>query len=100
MMRFEWDPEKNRRILLKHGVSFEEAALAFHDPLMVSFPERIMDGEERWQPFGMVNGKMLTMVAHTLRHQTEHGALIEVVRIISARSATSRERRMYETGEL
>ncbi|HVZ71410.1 MAG TPA: BrnT family toxin, partial [Polyangia bacterium] len=35
-MRFEWDPEKARRNLAKHGVSFEEAATAFADPLSIT----------------------------------------------------------------
>ena len=35
-MRFEWDPEKARRNVAKHGVSFEEAATAFGDPLSLT----------------------------------------------------------------
>jgi hypothetical protein len=35
-MRFEWDPEKARRNLPKYGVSFEDGATAFADPLSLS----------------------------------------------------------------
>ncbi|HEY5161717.1 MAG TPA: BrnT family toxin, partial [Terriglobales bacterium] len=31
-MRFEWDEEKNRRNKLKHGISFQAAAVVFDDP--------------------------------------------------------------------
>jgi uncharacterized DUF497 family protein len=33
VLRFEWDPQKAARNLVKHGVSFEEAATVFADPL-------------------------------------------------------------------
>jgi uncharacterized DUF497 family protein len=91
-LRFEWDEAKNESNLRKHGVGFDEAALAFRDPLYVSVREREVDGEERWQTFGMVRGVLLLMVAHLV---WEEGAT-EVVRIISARRATKEERRLYE----
>ncbi len=50
--RFEWDEEKNLSNQQKHGVSFELAVLAFADPLVVSYKEREVDGEERWQTYG------------------------------------------------
>jgi uncharacterized DUF497 family protein len=68
----------------------------FLDPLYVSVRERIEDGEERWQTFGVVEGSLLLMVAHTLREECGHGNWIEVIRIITAREATARERRRYE----
>jgi uncharacterized DUF497 family protein len=52
-----------------------------------------VDGEERWQTFGVVGGVLLLMVAHTVQ---EVSTTQEVIRIISARPATPKERRRYE----
>jgi uncharacterized DUF497 family protein len=73
---------------------FEEARQAFLDPLSFSVLERIEDGEERWQTFGMVDGLLLLMVVHTFLE--EEGAISEIIRIISARRANRRERSRYE----
>jgi uncharacterized DUF497 family protein len=75
-------------------LSFEEARQAFLDPLSFSVLERIEDGEERWQTFGMVDGLLLLMVVHTFLE--EEGAISEIIRIISARRANRRERSRYE----
>ena len=90
---FEWDENKNRSNLRKHGVKFEEAAAVFEDPQLLIVRDRVQDGEERWHAIGMVEGCLVLTVAHTL--QEEDGS--EVIRIISARSATRRERRRYES---
>ena len=90
---FEWDEEKNLANQRKHGVSFEHAVLAFADPLVVSYKESEVDGEERWQTFGRVEGLLLLLVAHTVWSE-ESGQ--EVIRIISARPATGKDRRRYE----
>jgi uncharacterized protein len=95
-IRFEWDETKNFSNQRKHDVSFEEAIHVFLDPLYVSVYERIEDGEERWQTFGLVGGLLLLMVAHTVREECDDGRLVEVIRIITARAATARERRHYE----
>ena len=47
-LRFEWDEAKNRANQRKHGVSFEEAAHVFRDPLQVSVQDRTEGGEQRW----------------------------------------------------
>ena len=92
-MEFEWDEVKNQRNIRKHGVSFETAALAFADPLHVSLQDRIENGEERWQTIGAVEGYTLLLVAHLVWDDDE-GA--EVIRIVSARKADPKERRLYE----
>ena len=92
-LRFEWDERKNRSNQRKHGVSFEEAAQVFRDPMYVSAQDRVEDGEERWQTFGLVDGVLLLMVAHTIEEQS---SVEETIRIVSARRATARERRRYE----
>jgi len=92
-IRFEWDEPKNLSNQRKHGLSFEEAAQVFRDPMQVSFQDRIENGEERWQTLGLVRGVLLLMAAYALR---EEGQASTVVRIISARRATRQERRLYE----
>jgi hypothetical protein len=91
--RFEWDEEKNLSNQRKHGVSFEQAVLVFADPLVVSTRDREVDGEERWQTFGRVEGILLLLVAHTVTTE-ESGQ--EVIRMISARAAIGKDRRRYE----
>jgi uncharacterized DUF497 family protein len=87
-MRFEWDPEKARRNFAKHGVSFEDAATAFGDPLSITrFDPDHSDDEDRFLLLGATHIGQLVVVAHTDRGDR--------VRIISARMATRRERRTY-----
>jgi uncharacterized DUF497 family protein len=88
-MLVEWDEQKSRRNRAKHGVTFEEAQHVFGDPHAVSFLERIVEGEERWWTVGSAGGVVVLVVAHTVPDD-------EVIRIISARKATPRERRCYE----
>ena len=47
-MIFDWDESKNAANLRKHGIAFEDAVFVFADPLHISTPDRIVDGEERW----------------------------------------------------
>jgi len=94
-MRFVWDEEKSRINRAKHKVSFETAALAFEDPLALSVQDRLVEGEPRWQTLGLVGGVVVLLVAHT--YEEENGE--EVVRIISARKATARERMLYEQAQ-
>ena len=89
-MKFEWDPAKAVASLAKHGITFETAAHAFEDELSATFPDPDHSiGEERLITYGLgVDGKLL-VVSHT-----ERGSII---RIISARLATSKERKRYES---
>ena len=95
-IRFEWDETKNLSNGRKHGVSFEDACQVFRDPLCVSVQDRVESGELRWQTLGLVEGLLLLTVAHTVREELEDGTLVDVIRIISARRATRKERRRYE----
>ena len=90
-MEFEWDRGKAAANLAKHGVSFHEAGTVFGDPLAVTFydPDH-SEGESRFLTFGFSSGNRLLVVAHTERR----GA----TRIISARRATRKERKIYEEG--
>lgn len=88
---FEWDPEKAKQNLARHGVSFEEASTAFSDPLSLTIfdPDHSAE-EDRFVLLGASDKGRLLVVAHTDRD--------ERIRIISARLATGRERRSYESG--
>ncbi len=88
-MIFEWDSEKAKINLLRHGVSFEEAQLAFDDKnLIEAIDESHSDLELRFILIGlMANG--LLFVVYT---EPENG---EVIRIISARNATKFEEEIY-----
>ena len=90
-MRFVWDERKNLVNRARHGVAFEAASRVFDDPLHLSIQDRIEEGEERWQTLGMI-GPVVVLVAHVW-FEDEDG---EVIRIISARKATRRERLAYE----
>jgi uncharacterized DUF497 family protein len=90
-MKFEWDRGKAKSNLSKHGVSFEEAATVFGDPLSLTISDPgHSDEEDRFVTIG-VSSKLRTIV---LVH-TDRG---DHVRIVSARLATTRERKDYEEG--
>jgi len=88
-MEFEWAREKAKRNLKKHGVSFDEAATVFYDPLSATFtdPEHAL-GEHRFITIGHSSHGRLLLVSHTDRRV--------VIRIISARPATAHERKRHE----
>jgi len=97
---FEWDEAKAQSNYRKHGISFDVASKVFDDPLCRTEQDRIESGEYRWQTVGMANGCLLLMVAHTVFFYggENNDESYELVRIISARPATRRERRRYENG--
>ena len=90
-MNYEWDPAKAASNLEKHGVSFEEAATVFGDPLYIDFydPDHSID-EHRYLIMGQSTAGRLLIVYYTERD--------EIVRLISAREVTLSERRAYEEG--
>ena len=89
-----WDPNKAILNERKHSVSFELAQFVFRDPFHLSQPDP-HDSEERWRTLGLV-GHVILFVVLTLPDE-DSGVLVG--RIISARKATARERRVYEYGE-
>ena len=88
-MHFEWDPEKAKKNLKKHGVSFEEAVTVFYDPLSATFddPDHSV-GEYRYIIIGFSSRDRLLVVAY--------GERGESLRIINARTATAHERKKHE----
>ncbi len=91
MLRFEWDPAKEATNRRKHGIDFETARSVFDDPFHVSFMDAAVEGEERWHSVGSIEGVILILVVHTYLQKGSD----EVIRIISARAATSHERKLY-----
>ena len=90
-MIYEWDPEKARRNLRHHGVSFEEAATVFLDPLAMTYPDPdVSNQEDREITIGYSRKQRLLFVSHVRRKNR--------TRIISAREATRRERKQHEEG--
>jgi uncharacterized DUF497 family protein len=87
---FTWDPAKASANLKKHGVDFREAATAFDDTWSVAFPDTDHSwSEQRYVIIGVSARGRLLVVAYV-----EVNA--NLIRILSARPATSRERRFYE----
>ncbi len=88
-VEFEWDEQKAASNQKKHGVTFEEAATVFADPLAAIFDDEVHSEEEQREIIiGHSASDRLLLVCFTERA----GA----VRIISARRATKRERKDYE----
>jgi len=87
---FEWDPLKAASNLEKHGVSFAEAATVFFDPLSLTVPDPTHSvGERRFIITGLSYQRSHLVVVHSDRGDR--------IRIISARLATTSERKKYES---
>lgn len=87
IMGFEWDEDKNRLNIEKHGISFEEAVHVFDDVHLSRVDTREDYGEMREITIGIIAGTIVVVVVHTDRD--------EAIRIISARKANKRERSDY-----
>jgi uncharacterized DUF497 family protein len=90
-MNFEWDPKKATANVKKHGVTFQEAATIFGDPLAITFddPDHSLS-ENRYITFGLSLQKRLIVASHTERGDR--------TRIINARLMNREERKIYEEG--
>lgn len=88
-MLFEWDENKEKINISKHGLDFSTAALVFRDQNRLEwFDELHSDYEDRYITIGEINGiAVVLMVVYT-----ERG---DAIRLISARKANKQERRMY-----
>lgn len=94
MIKFEWNSAKAAANVKKHGVSFEEAQTVFYDEFAVQFfDEENSDDEARFLLLGLSTQAKLLIVCHCERDSGN------VIRIISARKATKREKAFYG-GEL
>ena len=89
-LQFDWDPKKDVANQRKHGVSFEEASTVFSDEraLLIDDPDHSED-EERFIVLGLSAGLRTLVVCHCYREAQD------VIRLISARKASKREREAY-----
>lgn len=87
-VEFEWDVEKALQNVQKHGIRFEEAAEVFFDPFYIE-QDASQNYEERDVIVGYSMSQRLLFVVYTERVGSR-------IRIISARVATSTERKLYE----
>jgi uncharacterized DUF497 family protein len=91
-LRFEWYGPKAAANRAKHKVTFEEASTVFADPLgRITDDLRHSEGEERFVLLGQSDKRRLLVIMFTERGQAIH--------LISARTASRRERREYEQGK-
>jgi len=92
-MKFEWDENKNKLNQTKHGVSFEEAKQVFDDALHISkLDYRFSYFEERWITIGATQNRHILVVANLFFSDVGE----EIIRIISARPANTKEKKYYE----
>jgi uncharacterized protein len=89
-VNFTWDPRKAASNRKKHGVSFEEAATVFADPLALAIEDELYP--DRALLLGVSDRQRVLLVVHVELSD-------ETIRLISARRATSHERRRYEEGQ-
>lgn len=91
-MEFEWDTNKEKLNIKKHGITFEQASYVFSDLFALSiYDDEHSDYEDRWIILGKSLNENLLLVVHTFKDENE-----ELVRIISARKATNKERNTYQ----
>jgi hypothetical protein len=88
VMRFEWDEEKNRANIEKHGFDFADAWEIFESPMLTALDQRTDYAEDRWIGLGSFRGRILVVVFTEPDDQT--------IRIISVRKAMKQERKAYE----
>ena len=92
-MKFEWDRNKEKINIRKHGISFEQASYVFSDRFALNkFDDEHSDEEDRWVILGKSLNETLLLIVHTFRDNDG----IEFVRIISARKATKIETKAYQ----
>lgn len=89
-MNDEWDPNKAQSNREKHPIRFSDAIAVLEDPFAITIPDDYAD-EERFITIGEDAFGEVVIVVYTYRGET-------TIRIISARPATQRERRMYREG--
>lgn len=88
-MLFEWDSAKEKKNITKHGISFSVAAKVFGDPFRIElFDKSHSNNEDRYITIGRIDSELIVLtVVYTERDDT--------IRLISARRADGKERRLY-----
>lgn len=87
-MSYQWDPDKAFANFDKHGVDFADAVGVFEDEWALTTKDELVDFEQRFATLGMDFLSRILVVVYTYR--------FDDIRIISARRATKRERKIYE----
>jgi uncharacterized DUF497 family protein len=87
-MEYQWDKNKAKLNLKKHGIDFADAVGIFEDEWALTIEEQVIDGEKRFVTLGVDFLGRIVVVVYTFRE--------DYIRIISARSATKKERKIYE----
>lgn len=88
-MGYAWDPAKAAASFRKHGVHFSDAVSVLEDELALTVRDPYAEQEERWVTMGMDSFGRILLVVYAWRNET--------VRLISARLASPRERKEYES---
>jgi len=90
-IHFQWDSDKAKENLVKHGILFEEAESVFYDDRAVEFyDDEHSEWEDRFLLLGLSKNLNLLLVCHCFRESES------VIRIISARKATKKEAKYYK----
>ncbi len=87
-MEFEWDENKNRTNIAKHGIDFRDAVRVFDSTYQTEEDDGPWQGEIRDRTLGLLDGIIVLVIIHTDRNGK--------TRLISARRATPHERRKFE----
>jgi uncharacterized DUF497 family protein len=87
-MQFEWDEQKRRTNIRKHGFDFRDAFKLFDSPMLVAPDDRVDYGEDRCIGIGILEGRIVVVIF------TERGD--DIIRIISIIKALTHERIRYE----
>jgi hypothetical protein len=83
---FEWDENKRRSNVVKHGIDFADVAQVFHDPAAYTSISTRNARERRFVTVGSMGGPLIAVI-FTVRGQN--------IRVISARAARRIERQTY-----
>lgn len=87
-MLLEWDEAKRQVNIRKHGLDFADAGDMFSQPMLVAPDTREDYGENRWRGLGWIEGRLIQIVFVEKEP--------DIIRIISLRKATLRERKSFE----
>ena len=90
LMQITWDPKKAETNLRKHNVRFSDAEAVLYDPMALTLKEQGVSGEQRFVTVGTDAIGRVVVAVYTYHRDS--------IRLISARKATSSERRQYEEG--
>lgn len=89
-LSFEWDEDKNQTNQRKHGISFEEAETVFYDDNASQFwDDNHSETEDRFLLLGRSSKMRILLIVHCFQEKES------IIRLISARKATSKETQQY-----